>query len=92
MEALYSKTAQGAGVLGDVAGLGVLLATAHQRSCQHGRSLSGGHWSREAKPVSPAVSLQSPPPPKLVKEKLFKGPRSIFTEQSEKGEPGAERR
>ena len=79
-------------MLGDVAGLGVLLAAAHQRSCQHGRSLSGGHWSQEAKPVSPTVSLLSPPPPKLAMEKLFKGPRSIFTEQSKKGELGAERR
>lgn len=47
------------------------------------RSLSGGQAGARKKNSFPsAVSLQFPPLTKLVKEKLFKGPRSIFTQPS----------
>lgn len=60
--------------------LGCRLVTAHGRNCQHPEACPEGRLEPGRKIRSlPAVLLQFPPLTKLVKEKLFKGPRSIFS-------------
>lgn len=70
-------------MLGEVACLGVAAGHCTLKELSAPRSLSGGQaGARKENSFAPAVFPQFPPLTKLVKEKLFKGPGSIFSEQS----------